>query len=136
MAGLSFANDSTKRGLHALPMDWSGGGPGVAIVGLGIEGHSFSKIIADPIFDQWLSRVTLFYLASALTQHEITFCGVIFPSVRCIKLPKNHPRGDADADDVKPPLSEVEQEGVEQRTDGILYNDDKPEPRRQSGTSE
>ena len=65
MAGLSFANDSTKRGLHALPMDWSGGGPGVAIVGLGIEGHSFSKIIADPIFDQWLSRVTLFYLASA-----------------------------------------------------------------------
>ena len=51
------------------------------------------------------------------------------------RSPEHHAAGDADADHVDPALHEIEQMGVEQRTNDILHHDDEADPRHQAGAA-
>src|SRR5262245_45736165 len=49
---------------------------------------------------------------------------------------QRHPAGNADPEDVKPAVAEIEQERVEQRSHHVLHHDDEPQPRHQAAVAE
>src|SRR5260221_14453451 len=51
-------------------------------------------------------------------------------------VPKTTSRRHPDTNDIAPTLGEIEQVGVEQRTDDVLSHNNKPNPRRKSAATE